>query len=106
MKNLSLILLCSVIFFILSSAVMTQSTTPSPAPSPVRGEEQGRQDSQKKIIYITVIITLLIVISFISFAALRVRAKLKQADSHKKPVTGLASKNAGIIFDERSSDES
>ncbi|MEQ8186569.1 MAG: hypothetical protein ABRQ39_01240 [Candidatus Eremiobacterota bacterium] len=106
MKNPGLFLLCFILFFILSSAVMSQSTTPSPLPSHVQGEEQAGLDAQKKIIYITVIITLLIVISFVSFAVLRVRAKLKQADSHKKPVTGLASRNAGIIFDERSSDES
>ncbi len=106
MKNVSLILLCFVLFFILSSAIMAQSTTPTPAPSPLQGEENASHSSQKKIIYITVIIALLIIIAFVSFAVLRVRAKLKQADSHRKPLTNLASKNAGIIFDERSSDES
>lgn len=104
MKNVSLILLCFIVCFILSSAV--QSNTPSPAPSPSQGgEEQLKQDTHKKIIYIAVITTLLIAIAFVSFAVLRVRAKLKQADSHRKPLTNLASKNAGIIFDERSSDE-
>lgn len=81
---------------------MAQSATPSPVPSPAQGEEQLKHDTQKKIIYLTVIITLLIIIAFVSFAVLRVKAKLKDADSHKKPVTGLASKNAGIIFDEKS----
>jgi Na+/H+ antiporter NhaC len=105
MKKLSLFLLCFLLFFILSPVVMGQSPTSSPVPSPASGEDTEKHAVQMKMRNITVIITLLIIILFVSFAIFRVRAKLKNRDSHKKPLTGLASKNAGIIFKDRSSDE-
>lgn len=88
------------IFILLCPLLLAQEeniiSTPSPIPE---GTEPPEEKSNNKIINFWYLIIIIISLFFLAvfFILFKIRKKLREGDSLRKPLTGLASRHAGMI---------